>query len=658
MNQLKAINCKAVAWAMDNCIICGDNLHNGEKTVVLGGKGANGINTIASLQPSSVINVSAGQVVHVICRRNFCPRSSKSYSNSVETTDETPSRGRCSQVPKFVFEEHCFLCGKPAKFDGKKRGYDVIPVRTIDFKNTFQEVCRIRNDDWAKEVWGRLEVVNDLHAADAVYHNQCSVNFRTKKQIPKQFDDLLEPRQKVQRMGAGHPVSECKNDAFMKVVEYLQDNSENQVTLTDLCDKMAEYLSESNEKPYSVKYMKSKLLDHFGDNIVITTIMNVANVVTFRRTAASIINEFYCQPKNEDEEKEKVRMVETVAKLIMNEIRSLEVKGKDYPSVDEMSSSDEAMKFVPDLLRLLLSLMIKGKDVELKIASLGQAITQAVRPKAILAPLQLGLAVQMHHHFASKFLIDSLNSLGFCSSYSTVQNYERAAAVTCGTDIPGWVPGMFMQHAADNVDHNVRTLDGTGTFHGMGIVAAVTPSCKSSQKIPYRSKLVTKEELCAVGGIDIVYYQGESECKTLKYKERRSLNVVNHASNLDLLFKLSLPLLWSPRPSWSGTMQLVCTGVHPGKSAVFFLPMIDMDPGDLTCLYSTLWFITRQAKRYRVTPICTFDQPLWWKALTIVQNEPLNSELKSLVVRLGGLHIEMSFLGCIGHIMAGSGMCQ
>ena len=92
------------------------------------------------------------------------------------------------------------------------------------------------------------------------------------------------------------------------------------------------------------------------------------------------------------------------------------------------------------------------------------------------------------------------------------------------------------------------------------------------------------------------------------------------------------------------------------KSSVQFLPMIDMDPSNLTCIYSTLSFIVDQAKRYNLIPIITFDQPLWWKALLIVLNEPGDSDMKSIVLRLGGLHIQMSFLGCIGHIMAGSGL--
>lgn len=48
-------------------------------------------------------------------------------------------------------------------------------------------ICDERRDEWSAEVRGRIESVNDLHAADAVYHQSCSVNFRTKKLSHKQF---------------------------------------------------------------------------------------------------------------------------------------------------------------------------------------------------------------------------------------------------------------------------------------------------------------------------------------------------------------------------------------------------------------------------------------------------------------------------------------
>ena len=40
----------------------------------------------------------------------------------------------------------------------------------------------------------------------------------------------------------------------------------------------------------------------------------------------------------------------------------------------------------------------------------------------------------------------------------------------------------------------------------------------------------------------------------------------------------------------------------------------------------------------------------------IIMSEPLDSDLRKVVLRLGGFHTEMSFLGCIGSLMAGSGL--
>ena len=117
------------------------------------------------------------------------------------------------------------------------------------------------------------------------------------------------------------------------------------------------------------------------------------------------------------------------------------------------------------------------KDVDLKRASIGQAIMQAARPRVLLAPLKIGLDVQLHHHFASRLLIDSLHRLGFCYSYQEVQTFEKNAAVTQGTGIPNDT-SEFVQYVADNVDHHLRTLDGNDKFRGMGLIATVTPGTK------------------------------------------------------------------------------------------------------------------------------------------------------------------------------------
>ena len=77
-------------------------------------------------------------------------------------------------------------------------------------------------------------------------------------------------------------------------------------------------------------------------------------------------------------------------------------------------------------------------------------------------------------------------------------------------------------------------------------------------------------------------------------------------------------------------------GEYPGQSSVNFLPMIDLDPSDSSCIYSTLYFVASHTKKNNYAAILTFDQPLYWKAFPIIRAQPLDSELKNIVLRLGG----------------------
>ena len=61
--------------------------------------------------------------------------------------------------------------------------------------------------------------------------------------------------------------------------------------------------------------------------------------------------------------------------------------------------------------------------------------------------------------------------------------------------------GQFVQYVADNVDHNLRTIDGHNMFHGMGIIAMVTPGNTVMNRVP--RKKVCKQEIAPTGRIDI-----------------------------------------------------------------------------------------------------------------------------------------------------------
>ena len=92
---------------------------------------------------------------------------------------------------------------------------------------------------------------------------------------------------------------------------------------------------------------------------------------------------------------------------------------------------------------------------------------------------------------------------------------------------------------------------------------------------------------------------------------------------------------------------------HPGKSQLFMAPIINLNPSDENCIYTALLFIQRQATSMNVaTPSVTFGQPLWLKAYEIAKSK----QLDIVVIRLGGFHTLMSFLGSIGAVMGGSGL--
>ena len=78
------------------------------------------------------------------------------------------------------------------------------------------------------------------------------------------------------------------------------------------------------------------------------------------------------------------------------------------------------------------------------------------------------------------------------------------------------------------------------------------------------------------------------------------------------------------RPAWAEIMQVIHQGNLSGKSSITCLPMIDMNLSDVTCVSSTLKFVSEHAQRHNIAnPIVTFDQPFWWKAFNIIQTEQL-----------------------------------
>lgn len=326
-----------------------------------------------------------------------------------------------------------------------------------------------------------------------------------------------------------------------------------------------------------------------------------------------------------------------------------------YPTTDELKI-DACLSYLPKSLKDALDLMFSGKDTRRKVASIGQAIIQATRPRSVLTPLQIGLGVQIHQHCRSKFIVDSLFEMGFSASYKETVKFEKNAADGVETDIFGptnHLEDKFVLFALDNVDHNIITLDGKGSFHGMGSIASFTPAY-SKRSLVSRKKIkeldISKREK-----INIIEYKCEKHaCHVEVFKELPMF--LNCCKSVDIMWEVALKLK-SATPLWQGFMHILHhRETHPGKSSVQFLPMVDMYSGDETCIFSTLNFVSGLSKRYGIPTVVTLDQPLFWKASEIILDSPKDSHIKDIVLMLGSFHLLMNLLGAIGYLMEGSGL--
>ena len=214
----------------ENCVMCKELLSNGQITSVLREKGSNTINRISALRNDNIHTIP-GLLIHQLCRHQYCNKNV--LTRDLNKTFETQSTLNCtlrSKEPDFIFAEHCLFCGQGAKISGKKRGYDVFPVRTSDFQFKIQQVCSERNDSWSEKVNSRTEFAQDLHASDAIYHQVFHSNFRTGKQIPTAFQSEVQTKQQH----IGRPIDASREEAFIKVTEYLKENDDEQITVRDL----------------------------------------------------------------------------------------------------------------------------------------------------------------------------------------------------------------------------------------------------------------------------------------------------------------------------------------------------------------------------------------------------------------------------------------
>lgn len=99
---------------------------------------------------------------------------------------------------------------------------------------------------------------------------------------------------------------------------FLEDNDEEQLTVTYLAKKMTEYLV-GGSAAYSNKWLGYRLKERCGDFLFMPECEGLPNIVTFREKTRIILRDYF-HIQETDEEAQKRAIIETAAKLIKSDI--------------------------------------------------------------------------------------------------------------------------------------------------------------------------------------------------------------------------------------------------------------------------------------------------------------------------------------------------
>ena len=220
-------------------------------------------------------------------------------------------------------------------------------------------------------------------------------------------------------------------DAFLQAVNYLLENDEEQLTILDLITKIGQLC----ENPFSFKHIKRDYLIILL-NVIITEMKGKPNIIALRSIASNIFQKCYSLPKQEGHEIQKLRVIETAAKLIWTDMKAVETRKDRHPSAEDISTPEKTLSLFARVFKILLMKTFVGKNTQLKHVAVSHAIMQAVRSRTYIASLQIYLGVQLHLEFRSRISIETLHGLCFCSSYQNVQKYQQSAAVSQPFETP------------------------------------------------------------------------------------------------------------------------------------------------------------------------------------------------------------------------------
>lgn len=269
----------------------------------------------------------------------------------------------------------------------------------------------------------------------------------------------------------------------------------------------------------------------------------------------------------------------------------------------------------------------------------------------------------------SRKIVDILNSLGLCCSYSVVSQIETELAHISDErksrlpdDFVSKRPDLCTGVAWDNYDRFVETKDGFDTLHDMvgivyqnisqdihteTIIANSSNLCTAVERSTHRRRFISSYDI----SIDDVYVRTSKLFPTLSGRQSNyNITQVAHIDNLWMI----ISALTSNNQKWRDWNARISIDSCP-KQNIGYLPQINESPTKDNVVYKTMLITKEIANECNQKFISvTYDLAIAMKAFKIQKDcSPI---FDSIFIHIGEFHVKLAYYKAIGKFIDNSGI--
>ena len=512
------------------------------------------------------------------------------------------------------------------------------------FKQSILDICTQRNDEIAHQVRIRIEgAVSDLHAADARYHVDCMANFMS----PKSIFAAINRSQKVEKT----------DEAFNSVIcEISKDRSSmwNSVELFQMYQRCG-------GNALVRRSLLEQIKDYFGEDVIVLSSPGLASMLLFKNNASKVL-----KLSNDQEDDQQDILITKLAKKICDEVKEIVLDKSSYDiSITQESAS---MSVSTTLMDLLAKISTKLNYTPPGIL-IGNIVTNILCNHPTTLQLALGNLIR-----DSKLLINQMYQFRVTCSYDEILRFKKSAAFAATKEMQ--LSGIhradhgLIQAVADNFDADISSQNGKVTTHALAMLIT-QPKHHDDKGTDARIPRISKAELSKPLDLEVPIqrFQGPKRVpmpEKCSKKQVLPLKVLcsriiseRRARELDFEF---LNEIGNDKncPEYNGFNTKITReqgqSLKPKTNAIY-LPLIDMTPSDPDTMMTALHEAMKLTKaRGQERLVFTSDQQLYRVALEV--SWVYQKRFSDVVIRLGGMHMLMSFVGAVGSLMEGSGLSK